>query len=56
MKKCGGSGALYGFGFVGALIYFIQNATSIGSGFWGVIKAIFWPGVLVYKVLEMLSL
>ena len=56
MKNCGGSGALYGLGFVGALVYFIQHATTVGDGFWGVIQAIFWPGVIVYKVMEMLGL
>lgn len=54
---CGGSsGAVYGMGVIGALLYFIQHATSFADGFWGVLKAIFWPGFLMYKALEMLGM
>lgn len=52
----GGSGALYFFGLVGSLVYFIQHAATFGDGILGIFKAIGWPGVLVYKVLEMLHL
>jgi hypothetical protein len=49
------SGALYGLGILGAAVYFIQTA----NGFWMWIlvapKAIFWPAIVVYKVLEMLK-
>jgi hypothetical protein len=48
---CGGGGALYFVGFIGALVYYVQ--TSIG--FWGVVlgvlKAFVWPAMLVYKLL-----
>ena len=52
----GVSGGVYGVAFIGALVYFIQHATSFGSGVLGVIKAIFWPAVVLYKVLELLHL
>lgn len=53
----GGAGApLYGMGFIGALLYFIQHATTFGEGILGVLKAIVWPGVLVYKLCEFLKL
>lgn len=55
MKCTASSGAIYGFGFLGALLYFIQHAGSFGEGVWGVVLAIFWPGVMVYKVLELLK-
>lgn len=49
-------GSIYGMAFIGALIYFIQHS----MGFWGVIiaiiKAIFWPAVLMYKLLEFLKM
>jgi hypothetical protein len=42
--------------FLGAAVYFIQHAV----GFWGAVvgvgKAIFWPAVLMYKLLEYLKL
>ncbi len=56
MKNNAGSGAIYGLGVLGALIYFLQHATSFVDGIVGVIQAIFWPGVVLYKVLEMLKL
>ena len=50
------SSGLYGMGFVGAVIYFVQHATGFWIGVWGVIKALFWPAVLVYEALQMLKL
>jgi hypothetical protein len=51
----GTSGAVYGLGFIGALIYFIQHATTFGAGLLGLLKAIVWPAILVYKFLAFLS-
>lgn len=58
MKKAyrGGGSAVYGLGFIGALIYYIQTATSIGMGIVGFFKAIFWPAFLIYKVFTMLQI
>ncbi len=52
----GASGAVYGLGFLGALYYYLTTATSLWMGVVGVIKAIFWPGVLVYGALKFLGL
>jgi hypothetical protein len=49
----GGAGAVYGIGFIGALIYYIQYADSFVNGLYGVFQAIFWPGYLVYELLKM---
>lgn len=56
MKSRAGEGAIYGIGVLGALVYFLQHATTLLSGIIGISKAIFWPGVIVFKVLEMLKL
>jgi hypothetical protein len=56
MKNHAGSGAIYGIGMIGALIYFIQHANSFLEGVAGVFMAIFWPAVVLYKVLELLKL
>ncbi|MCX6704507.1 MAG: hypothetical protein NTZ07_03640 [Candidatus Woesebacteria bacterium] len=48
-KMRGGSEAVYGLGFIGALIYFIQNAHSFGEGLLGILKAIVWPAFVVYN-------
>lgn len=45
-------GGVYGLGFIGAAIYFIQHAPNFGAGVLGVLKAIVWPVLLVYKFLE----
>jgi len=47
---------VYGLGFVGAAIYFIQSATGFWIGVLGVGKAIVWPAFLVYKMLELLQM
>lgn len=50
-----GSGAVYGLGFIGAAVYFIQHATTFGIGLVGLLKAIVWPAILVYKLLSFLG-
>lgn len=47
---------VYGLGIVGALFYFIQHATSFGDGLLGVLKAIVWPALVVFKLLGFLKL
>lgn len=48
-------GAVYGLGVIGALIYYIPASV----GFWGIIfsivKALLWPGFLVYELLRFLG-
>lgn len=48
----GSSGAVYFFGFVGALIYFMQAATSFVTVVTGFFKAMVWPAYVVFKLLE----
>lgn len=47
--------AIYGLGFIGALIYFLQAATSFWIGVIGFLKALVWPAFLVYYLLEFLK-
>ena len=54
-NRGGGPGAFYGLGFVGALIYFLQHATTFWTGILAILKAIVWPALLIYKVLELLK-
>jgi len=57
IKKAGNQGSvLYGMGFIGAVVYFISHAISFWAGILGIIKAIFWPAFVIYKVLELLKL
>lgn len=52
----GGGNAVYGLGFIGALVYFIQTATGFWAGVLGVLKAVVWPAFLIYKALGMAGL
>jgi hypothetical protein len=50
---CGG--ALYGLGFLGALVYYLTTATSLTGGVIGFLKALLWPAFLVYGVLKFIG-
>jgi hypothetical protein len=50
------SSAVYGIGLIGALVYFIQNAVGFWMGALGVLKALVWPAILVYKLLDFLKI
>jgi hypothetical protein len=49
-------GGAYGLAFVGAAVYFIQHADTFWMGVYGILKALVWPGILVYKLLEYLKI
>lgn len=53
--KSSGSGAVYGLGFLGALVYYLQHAGSVQEGLLGILKAIIWPAVFVYQALSLLK-
>lgn len=55
MKNNAGSGAIYGLGVIGALIYFLQHSTTILTAIIGIIKSFFWPAIIVFKALELLK-
>tara|TARA_B100000609_G_C17079990_1_gene363602 strand:+ start:327 stop:509 length:183 start_codon:yes stop_codon:yes gene_type:complete len=48
-------GAVYGFGFIGAAIYFISTATGFWMGVLGFLKAVVWPAFLIYELLKFLE-
>ncbi len=52
IHKSGTSGAMYGLGFIGAVIYFIGQAATFWEGVLGFLKAIVWPAFLVYEALK----
>ncbi len=51
----GSSGAIYGLGFIGAVIYFISHASGFWMGALGILKAMVWPAFLVYEALKALG-
>jgi len=51
---CGG--AVYGLGFIGAVIYFVSGAVGFWAGVLGVLKALVWPAFLVYELFKFLGI
>lgn len=54
--QANGGGAVYGLGFVGALVYFVQHASGVTEILMAVVKAIVWPALLVFRALVMLKM
>lgn len=52
----GGGSGFYFFGFIAALFYFLQHASTSSEYLWGIAKAIFWPALIVFKVFTMLHI
>lgn len=52
----GNMGAVYGLGFIGALVYFLMHATSFWGGALGILKAIVWPALIVFQLLQFFHL
>lgn len=51
----GSGGAMYGLGFLGAVIYYISTATSFWGGVLGILKSFVWPAFLVFEVMKFLG-
>lgn len=47
--------AVYGLGFIGAVIYYISTASGFWMGVLGFLKALVWPAFLVYELLKFLG-
>lgn len=55
VSKSGGD-AVYGLGFIGSAVYFLQHATSFWLVLVGLFKSAFWPAFLVYTALQRLHM
>lgn len=55
MNNNGTSGFVYVLTIIGAAIYFIQHSTTFWGGVLGFLKALIWPLLVIYKVLEILK-
>ncbi len=54
--KCNSGNAVYGLGFIGAVVYYISTATGFWSGVLGLLKALVWPAFVVYNLLRNLGM
>jgi len=50
-----GGDAVYGLGLLGALVYYLQTATSFWDGVVGILQALLWPAFLVYHLLGFIK-
>lgn len=50
------AGGGYGLAFVGVAVYFVQQADGFWTGVLGILKAMVWPAILIYKVFSLLNL
>jgi hypothetical protein len=55
-RQAGASEAVYGFGLIGAWIYYFTHAATLWVGVLGFFKGIVWPAMLVYEVLKYLHI
>ncbi|MGA7194416.1 MAG: hypothetical protein WBW94_12370 [Anaerolineales bacterium] len=52
----GASGAVYGFGLIGAWGYYLTHAATFWLGVLGIFKGIVWPAMLVYELMKYLHM
>jgi len=55
-KKDGMCGGAYGLAVVGAAVYYIQQSDTFWMGVLGVLKAIVWPAMIMYKAMGLLAM
>ena len=51
----GSSGGVYGFGVIGAWVYYIGRGTTPREKVLGFFKGLVWPAILVYELLVFLN-
>jgi hypothetical protein len=56
IRQGGASEAVYGFGMIGAWVYYFTHAATFWLGVLGFLKGIVWPAMLVYEALKYLHL
>ncbi|MCM4084376.1 hypothetical protein [Paractinoplanes hotanensis] len=55
IRSAGGGDAVYGLGLIGALAYYISQASGFAEGVIGMLKAFVWPAFMVYDLFRFIS-
>ena len=55
-SSSGIAGAAYFMAFIGAAVFYIQQAATFGAGVIGFLKALVWPAFLVYELPQHIML
>ncbi len=50
-----GMGGVYFLAWIGALVYYLQQAEGFGGGIVAILKSFVWPAFLTYDVLKFIS-
>ena len=48
----GSLGGVFLVTYIGAAVYFLNHTQGFWGTIWGLIQALFWPGFVVYYVLD----
>ena len=56
MNRSDTAGFVYVLTIIGAAIYFIQHSATFWGGVLGFLKALIWPLLMIYKVLDILKM
>lgn len=56
MTKNSATGAVYGFGLLGVLVYYLQHAKTFTEVLLGILKSIVWPALLTYNLFGFLKM
>ncbi len=65
LKCCGGKkidfssnnrNVIYSIGLIGALVYFVSTAHSLGAIVLGIFKALVWPALVVFGLMKFLGM
>lgn len=56
INKGGACGGAYFLTFVGAAVFWVQQAAGFGEILVALLKAMVWPSFVMYRVLQLLSL
>ena len=51
----GAGGGIYGLGFIGAAVYYIQQADTFWEGVVGFLQALVWPAFWIYETLKFMG-
>lgn len=55
VQKNAPASAVYGLGFIGAVVFYISTATGFWVGLLGILKALVWPAFLVFEAFKSMA-
>jgi len=55
VQKNAPASAVYGLGFIGAVVFYISTATGFWVGVLGILKALVWPAFLVFEAFKSMA-